>query len=208
MKETIVRGLVQFFFVSRYWALLILLGLLGWLTRHVYYMPGTTIRDAVAVFAGGAVVITIFYAFVNYEYTQRKFKHDIKLSKELLSFNIAMEWQKEYMTKNTNVLRAFYLRYKFLLEDGKPRKFQKQLDKPEHDDQYTALMVVVNFLESVALGVKQGIMDEEFIKGFFSGVFKLQYNRYLPYIEYRRIAQQNPKIWENFTYLSKKWITC
>lgn len=208
MREKIVKGLVNFFFVARYWALFFLLAILGFITNKVYHATGSTIRDAVAVFAGGAVIITIFYAFINYEYAQRKFKHDIKSSKEVLSFNIAMEWQREYMTKNLEILREFYLKHKCLLENQNCNEVQSKLDKPKYNDHYTSLLVVLNFLESVSLGVKQGIMDEEFIKGFFESVFALQYSRYNSYIEYRRSTKNAPKLWINFTDLSKKWLNC
>jgi hypothetical protein len=65
---------------------------------------------------------------------------------------------------------------------------------------------MLNFLESISLGVLQGIMDEEFIKGFFGSVFKNQYNTYIVFIEYRRREKQNPKIWNSFTTLAFKWI--
>lgn len=210
MKEKIVRKIVEIAFIVRYWALFILLGVLGFVTYRVYSFskPDNQIRDTISVFTGGAVLITLFYYFINYEYTQRKFKYDIKSSKDLLSFNIAMEWQKEHMTKNLAILYKFYCKNKSLLEDGKCRKFQKRLDSPEYEESYSSLLVVLNFMESVSLAVKQGIMDEEFIKGFFGSVFIMQYNRYQPYIEYRRKNIQNPKIWENFTYLSNKWLSC
>ena len=207
MKEKIIRQVIDYMFIVRYWVVLILMSGLVWFTYHVYVLPGTTIRDAVAVFAGGSVLITVFYQLINYEYTQRRFKYDIKTSQNLLSFNVVLEWQKDYMTKHTNDLRNFWMKHKCFLEDGMPRKFQEELDKPENDGPYTSLMVVFNFLESVSLGIRQGIMDEEFVKGFFQSMFIKQYHRYQPYIEYRRRETQNPKIWENFTYLSDKWLS-
>ena len=208
MREKLVRKIVDNIFIIRYWVVLILMAILIWFTYHVYHKPGTQVRDVIAVFAGGSVLITIFYQLINYEYSQRKFKHDIKSSKDTLSFNVALEWHKEFMTSNVNTLYKFYKLNKTFLDDGAPRKFHEELEKEENEKFYDALLSVFNFLETLCLGVKQGIMDEEFIKGFFNSLFIVQYNRYITYIEYRRREKQNPKIWVNFTTLSEKWITC
>jgi len=208
MKEKIVRRIIEVAFVIRYWALLILLGALVYITWYVAALPGVLVRDTVAVFTGGAVVITLFYHILNYEYSQRKFKHEIKASKDMVSFNTAMEWQKEYMNKNNNILHAFFVKHKTLLQDGLNRQFQEELEKPENDENYGAFLAVINFMESVCLGVKQGIMDEGFIKGFFRSTFKDTYITYKKYIEFRRDLKHNPKIWNNFTELCEKWITC
>ena len=207
-KEKLVRKAVEIIFIVRYWVIFIMLAALSFITYHVSCLPDTQIRDTVAVFTGGCVIISVFYAAINYEYTQRRFKHDVKTAKDIASFNIALEWQKEYMTKVQNTVRVFYVKNKQLLDDGTPRKFQDELDKPENDDAYTALVVMLNFLESVCLGVKQDMMDEEYVKGFFGTVFAMQYNRYISFIEYRRRDKQNPKIWKSFTTLSEKWISC
>lgn len=208
MKERIIRNIVEIGFIIRYWAIFFLLITVSWLTYLQYKSSSGNIKDAIAVFAGGAVVITILYAFLNYEYTQRKFKHDVKSGKDVLSFNIAMEWQKEFMTKCCRNLDDFYEKNKKLLEDGKNREFHEELCKPENNDAYYALMSIINFFESISLGVKQGIMDEEFIKGFFRSIFFSEYNKYKNYINYRRQVKQNPKIWHNFSALSEKWLSC
>lgn len=208
MKEKIARKIVEVVFIIRYWVVIILMLLLAWLTYYIYRLPNTDIKDVVSVFTGGSVLITVFYLVMNYEYNQRKFKHDIKSSRDLLSFNTALEWQREYMVKNQNLARNFYLKYKHLLDDGKLRKFQAQLDRDENEDSYSALLCVLNFLESICLGVKQGIMDEDFIRGFFGTLFILYYTRYVSYINFRRREKQNNKIWNNFTTLSEKWLNC
>jgi hypothetical protein len=208
MKEKFVRNILEFAFNVRYWFLFLLLIGLTWLTYHVYQLPNTQIKDVVTVFAGGAVVITIFYLFLNYEYTQRKFRHDIQSARDSHSFNIAMEWQKEYMMKCIMKVDDFYEKNKTLLEDGKNREFHDELVKPENNETYYALMTQVNFFESVSLAVKQSIMDEDFIKGFFRSIFISEYNKYKNYIDFRRQVKHNPKIWCNFTTLSEKWLSC
>ena len=208
MKEKIVRKLIEVIFIARYWLIFLLIVALGYITYYVSKKPEIEIRDIVAVFTGGAVVITIIYHILNYEYAQRKFKFDIKSSRDLLSFNIAIEWQKEFLSKNTFELYKFYIKYKSLLENGLMQDFQNELDKDENEEFYNSLLTVLNFLESVCLGVKQGIMDEDFIKGFFQSVFSVNYSRYKVYIEYRRNLHQNANIWKNFTELNEKWLSC
>lgn len=205
MREKIIRTIVETAFILRYWVILILLGALVALTVYVSHLPDIQIRDIVAVFTGGSVVITIFYHVLNYEYSQRRFKHDLKTSKELQTFNIAMEWQKEYMSRHNRSLYKFYLNNKKLLENNRLQKLQEKLDLPENEEYYDSLFTVLNFLESIGLGIRQGMMDEKFLEGFFGTVFANNYSRWNAYIEFRRKQKQNKKIWQNFTEIAEDW---
>lgn len=206
MKEQIIKRIVEIAFVIRYWTTLFLLIILSYTTYKVYQLEGYQIRNAVAVFTGGCVIITVFYHVLHYEYTQRRFKHDIKASKDLLSFNTALEWQKEFLTNQCVLARRFYRKYKEMLDDRSCRLFQAEIEKDENEKFLLATHSVLNFLESISLGVKQGLIDDDFIKGFFRGIFVVYYNRYLPYIEYRRRFTSNVKIFEEFTNLAERWM--
>jgi hypothetical protein len=208
MKEKLIKKIIETVFVIRYWIVIIMLIVLIAFTYKIYYLKDSTIRDTVAVFAGGAVLITIFYHILNYEYSQRKFKHEIKSSRDILSFNTAMDWQKEFLTKSCDLSIDFYEKNKELLQDGLYRKFHEEINKEENNQYHSALLTVLNFFESISLGVKQEIMDETFIKGFFQSLFVGQLNKYRGYINYRRELKQNPKILCNFTELSEKWLSC
>lgn len=207
-KEKIVKFLVENAFKSRFWVLVVGLFLISYIAYKVNQKHPNELRDTISVITGGCVILALFYSIISYEYNQRKFNHDIKTSRETLSFSIACEWYKPPTSDFMKTSIKFYKKHQNLIEQTNAKAFHDELEKEENEESKAAIFGILNYFESIALGVKQNIMDEEFIKGFFGSVFATYYNDYLFYIEYRRKIKQNTKIWKNFTTLSNKWIDC
>ncbi|MFZ6023208.1 MAG: DUF4760 domain-containing protein [Bacteroidota bacterium] len=193
-REKMIRFLVDNIFKFRFWVLFIGLCLIFYLGYRVDQNPKSELKDIVSVLTGGCVILALFYSIITYEYNQRKFKHEVKTSRETLSFNVACEWYKPPMAEYMKTAAKFYLQHKQLIEETNAKKFHDELEKEENENAKIALFGILNYLESIALAVKQEIMDEDFIKGFFATVFASNYNSYLFYIEYRRKIKQNQRI--------------
>jgi len=169
-------------------------------------VPTEKLKNLATVLTCGSIIIAIFYSILNYEYTQIRFKHDKKTAKEILTFNIASEWHKDPMAENIKIASKFLKKCKPFVEESNAKRFHEEIENEQNEDSKKALLALFNYFESISLGVKQGIMDEDFIKGFFSTAFQQYFNQYSFYIEYRRKVRGNPKIWNNFTTLANNWL--
>ena len=65
--------------------------------------------------------------------------------------------------------------------------------------------MVLNYLEAISIGVEQRIMDEHFMKQFFTTIFRNNYNRFGPYIEYVKKQNGTNRVFNSFIELAKKW---
>lgn len=204
--EKSIRWIVRNFFKRRFFILLLGCAGIALIAINVSKDPTTTTKDLVQIVTGGVIVLTLFYHMINYENDQMKFKHDVKIFREKISFNIATEWHKIPMVDYMQTLKTFLKKCEPLLQENDAKTFHDTIENEGNEEQKKALIAVFNYFESIALGVKQDIMDEEFIRGFFGSIFAQYYQEYAFYIEYRRRIKKNPRIWINFTNLAGRWV--
>jgi disulfide bond formation protein DsbB len=204
--DKLINGTINFIFYYR------LIFVLACITIVIILMfqtvnqsaPPDKLKNAILVLTGGSIIIGIFFSLLNYEYNHNKSKRDIKTSKAILSFNTALEWHKPHIVENLKITKTMYETHKHLIESNKSAEFFDILEKDEKAR--AALVSIFNYLECIAVGINQGIMDATFIKTFFCSLFKSYYTDYEFYISYRRKKQNNSKAWENFTNLAQDWL--
>ncbi len=118
----------------------------------------------------------------------------------MLLFNVALEWHKPNIVEHLKITKTMYETHKHLIEENKSSEFSEIL---QNDGSACASLVsIFNFLESVAVGVEFGIMDEALIKRCFKSFFISYLNDYEFYISYRRKKNKNPNAWINFTKMA------
>ena len=206
--EAFIKAVVNRFFKLRFLILLLGFGGITWIAIVVGNHPNSTVKDVVEVITAGIIILTLFYNMINYENEQMKFKHDVKIFREKLSFNTATDWHKPPMVDYSKTLKKFLNKCKPLLEDNDSKKFHETIESESNEDEKQALIAVFNFFESIAIAVNQGIMDEGFIKKFFRSIFVQYYQDYSFYIDYRRRIKKSSTMWINFTNLASTWVEC
>ncbi|HEV8514235.1 MAG TPA: DUF4760 domain-containing protein [Cyclobacteriaceae bacterium] len=204
--EKVTKFLVENIFKGRF--IFLIIGVIGiyFIVKYVSEDQSVSRKDLVQVITGCALIIALFYTIITYEYNQRKFQYDVKNSRDILSFNISKEWHDPTLVGYSKTCHEFMRQCHKILKEVDANKLHEALEAPENGDQKMALLSIFNYFESISLGIKQGIMDEDFIKGFFKSVFTHYYNEYNFYILHRRVVKKNQRLWQNFTSLAQKWI--
>ena len=155
------------------------------------------------VFGLSSISLGIFYSILNYENNHIKYKNDAKKQCCLLSFNCVSEWHRPTMVENLKITKKLYDVHKGLIQEGKKPEFFKILE--ENEEGRSALVSIFNYFEAMAIGLKQNLLDEDFIKMSFKGIAETYLNSYGFYIEYRRSKENNTNIWINFSDMAKRW---
>ena len=161
------------------------------------------IKNVASVLTGGSIVIGIFYAILNYEINYYKYKKDKVFARKQASFQIASEWHKDSIVRNLKLTKKLYEKHEHLIHENKSSQFSELLDNDE--EARAALLSMFNYMECVSLGISEGIHDEEFMYGFFRGIFVSYLNDFEFYILFRRKKYNNPNMWIEFTSLAGKW---
>lgn len=205
--EKAINSAIQFVFYYRLVFVLLALGLIGYGGTLVYQSspPADQLRNSILIITGGAVVIGIFYSVLNYEHSQLTFRHHIKLSRETLTFNTTGKMHEPATIGHFKILKEFYEAHQ---QDFRQAAYQKvQASLKQDTEARIAFIVLFNYFESIALGVLQGIMDEDFMKAFFKTVFTEQFQLFEGFLEYLRTDTRSERLFWRFSQLAKKWKT-
>lgn len=203
--DKIINSVVSFIFYYRLVFVLLALGVIYYFEYRVWhsYYADERLKIMATVLTGGSIIIAIFYSILNYEYSQIKFKHDIKTSKDVLTFNTASKTHDPAMIKNFRAIKEFYIKNKHLISENKLDVFHTLLN--DDSDTRVSFISILNFFECLSLGIKQGIIDEQFTKQFFKTMFNEYFKYFGTYIEYTRKQFDSPRVFRNFTDLADKW---
>jgi Domain of unknown function (DUF4760) len=203
--ENALNNFIGFIFYYRLVFVLISLSIISFIIKDVYNSSnaGDEYKNSALVLTCGSVIIGIFYSIINYEHNQRKFKHDVKLSREMLTFTTACKMHEAETINHFKSIKSFYNANKQVFAEGKLADIDIKL-KAEPDTR-VSFIVIFNYFESIAIGIEQGIMDEVFMKEFFKTIYRDCYNEFGTYIEFMRKENNSPRAFHKFTALAKRW---
>jgi len=174
---------------------------------YLYLIKKWQFKDAAQLCTGFLVLLTLFFAALNYEFAFSKLKQDYKSARDLTTFNTANEWHKsplnDYQKVSIKAEKAFIASNPTRSADD----FEKFINDPANLDFKESLKGILNHFECVAIGTDNGLIDKDFIKYFYKGIFKIYYIDYYFYISRIRFNKKNNDVWINFTSLAEEWHT-
>lgn len=203
--ESIINGFIKFVFYYRMVLVFGTLTGLAFISSHVWNVSaaGEQWKNVSIVFGLSSISLGIFYSILNYENNHIKYKIDAKKNSCALSFVCVNEWHKPTMVENLKVTKKLFDAHRNLIQEGKKPEFFAILESDEEGR--SALVSILNYFECMAIGIKQNLLDEEFMRITFKGVAEGYSNNYGFYIEYRRAKENNMSTWINFTEMAKRW---
>jgi hypothetical protein len=162
-------------------------------------------KDTIQVCTGFLILLTLFFAALNYEFTSSKARRDYEAARQLLTFNTACEWHKspirDYQRISIGYENAF-------IESSNSRTvddFMSFVDKKSSLEFRESLKGLLNYFETSSIAANKGMIDKDFIKEFFLTIYKSYYRDYHFYIEKQRVVKSSDTIWGNFTNLVEEW---
>lgn len=198
-----LQKFVNGIFTYRYTiCLLVVISIVGfWF--FLYFARHWSAKDAAQVCTSFFIVITLFFAALNYEFAASKMKLDYKSSKEILTFNTANEWHKAPLKDYQKTSIEF--ENKFIAFGGE-RSIKNLEQYVESNLEYReSLKGILNYFENLSVGVYKGLIDKTFVYEFISYIFEIYYTDYYFYIENHRARKNNGSIWVNYTNLAEEW---
>lgn len=196
--------MIQKMFKHRYTIILVLvcfITVFGFILNYGLNMP----PDKVApILTGSFVVIALFLNALSYEYNADKNRIDSQKQKDSLTYNAAVEWHKPPIIGYVKTIVKHDPAMKSFIDNKDGEKLFKYLT--DNLDVREAVGGVLNYFETITLGVEQGLIDAIFIRKFFESIFISYYDEYDFYITYRReFVDKSDTVWLNFTTFASKW---
>lgn len=148
--------------------------------------------------------ITLIYHFHNLENQIRTQINSNKQNLAKYTYDICADFRKPMMKDINEDLRCILEKYKDDLKLNNIQNFIKFIDDPTNRESRQALVITLNYFESVAAMTLVGDLDDEIVKRHFGKLFGRYYLRLQHYISHRQ--EESSSSWVNFESLAKKWI--
>jgi len=189
----------------RYILLIVSLGFLVAISFYLHRVePDLKKSDLIKILTGGLVVIGLMYSIMSYESVQAKNQYDMHRQQLASSFEIINQWYKTPLIDYSSALGAFQQTSEFSLITTDVVAFYNIINNDQKECR-TALAGIFNYFEIICCALKEDLLEEEFIKRYFQGIFYRMYDLYHPYILYRRIDRGVPDIWNDYTETVEYW---
>ena len=107
------------------------------------------------------------------------------------------------MDINENLRKLLIIKGELLLQKSTVKDFEAFLNDESQCEYRKALVVTLNYFESISAMVNAGDLDNEIVKKLFGKLFGRYYEKLELYIEYRQ--EESPKSWVNYEKIVKKW---
>lgn len=203
--ERVINKLVAWlFFYRMIWVLLAIIILM---TTSFYTWRTVRFTEAISIITfiltGGSIFIGIGYAILNYEIARINYRRDREFSSNHHAFHTALAWNNDIVLEKLKITKRIHEKYGHLILENNSKEFSEILDSDE--EARAALISIFNLMECISLGVTRGVIDENFTRYYFQGLFIDYLNDYEFYISYRRKKHKDPTIWCFFTELATKW---
>lgn len=167
--------------------------------------PDLKKSEIIKIMNSGLVIIGIMYSILTYEFTQAKTRNDIRISKCSATYKIMGEWYTSPMIEYVKNCREFENRYEYQLLKDDIVIFTRIVENNINYEFRKSIFCILNYFEVIAVGISEDLMDERFVRKYFSIIFFDFYNTYFPFIEQRRKIKNDHEIWKEFTNLVNKW---
>lgn len=207
MKESsgVLQKFVDLIFCYRYIICLFILISIFTFGFYLCYWRHWSFKSVAQLCTGFMVVLTLFFAVLNYEFTMYKTRNDVRSAREILTYNIAAEWHKAPVKDYQKSVIAFKNEFISCNEKRTVEKFDFFINDKNNIDFKEALKGLFNYFEAIAIAAYRGLIDEDFIREFHYGNLRVYYVDYFFYIKKIREEKQNDLIWINYTTLVERW---
>jgi hypothetical protein len=167
--------------------------------------PNLLTTERTKFFIGGLVAIGLFYTILAFEFNVKKSKQDRRSQLSQSTFSILSAWYNTPIVDYSKTISLF--------EKGANHKhlknnidaFLQWFDSDDKDaiELRRAIGGVFNYFEIICTGIKEQIIDEQFVKRYYEEVFNDYYNDWIGYINKRRGI--NGGMFSEFTTLVENW---
>jgi hypothetical protein len=153
---------------------------------------------------GGLVVIGLIYTILTFEFTVKQSREAKRTQQSQSTFGILSAWYNSPLIDYSKVVDQFEKTANYqLLKNNLDDFIVFYDDLSQSIELRNAVRGVFNFFEMIGSGIREGVIDEGFVRRYFEEVFILYYDDWIEFIKKRR--QNAPEMFIEFTNLAEKW---
>ena len=184
--------------------LLVFLGVFLILKYFLYWQTKESIDYTSKIVLVLLAFLTLIYHIQNLENQIETQKRSNRQNLAKYTYDICSDFRKPSMMDiNENLRKLLIIKGELLLQKSTVKDFEAFLNDESQCEYRKALVVTLNYFESISAMVNAGDLDNEIVKKLFGKLFGRYYEKLELYIEYRQ--EESPKSWVNYEKIVKKW---
>lgn len=168
-----------------------------WNTSHAVEFTSKATLTALAF-------CTLVYHLHNMELQLNVQQRNNKQNLSKYTYDICSDFRRPNMSVINENLKILLSKHEATLSAGSYTEFLNFIEEPTNKRYRRALIITINYFESISVMVLANDLDNDIVKRLFGKLFGRYYIILTPYIKYRQ--KESPKSWVNFEKLTKKWI--
>ncbi|MGE8528525.1 DUF4760 domain-containing protein [Chryseobacterium rhizosphaerae] len=149
--------------------------------------------------------LTLIYHIHNLENQIKTQENSNRQNLAKYTYDICSDFRKPVMMDINENLRCLINEQNNNLQVHNINNFIAFIDHQDNIEKRKALVITLNYFESISAMVLVGDLDNEIVKRLFGKLFGRYYVKLKHYIEHRQ--DEAPRSWVNFEKLAKKWIS-
>lgn len=154
---------------------------------------------------GGLVAIGIYYSILTFEFNVKKNKDDRRMQKSSSTFTILSAWYNTPIVDYSKAISFFERGANYQNLRNQMDGFLAWFDSNEKSavELRRAIGGMFNYFEIIASGIREKVIDEQFVRRYYGDVFTEYYNDWIAFINKRR--ENAPSMYLEFTNLVENW---
>ncbi|KFC19379.1 DUF4760 domain-containing protein [Chryseobacterium sp. FH1] len=148
--------------------------------------------------------LTLIYHMHNLENQIKTQENSNKQNLAKYTYDICADFRKPGMMEINEDIRCLIISQSDNLKSQNIHKFLAHIDDPANRKDRQAVIITLNYFESISAMALAGDLDLNIVKRLFGKLFGRYYLKFAPFI--LSIQQESAKSWCNFEKLALKWI--
>lgn len=167
--------------------------------------PRIAYSEIARFIVGGLVAIGIYYSVLTFEFNVKKSKEDRRIQKSSATFTILSAWYNTPIVDYSKSISLFERGADYQNLKSHMDVFLAWFDSNEEAavELRRAIGGMFNYFEVIASGIRERVIDEQFVRRYYGDVFTDYYNDWIAFINKRR--EKSPSMYAEFTNLVENW---
>jgi hypothetical protein len=167
-------------------------------TSIYFHLKREDLRD---VLGFSAAALATAAAVTGASHIAQDLKHNAESARIDRTFSYIQRWNDPGFAKQSVIGLMREMRS---LNDEEKREHLLRRLKDE-DSLKSELVCIFNFLEEMALGISEGVVDEQILKDFFRGIVVIYIDTFRPWLKQRATETGRDLVYTRFMGLYKTW---
>jgi hypothetical protein len=134
--------------------------------------PDLKQSEIIKILNGSMIIVGLAYTIMTYEFNHSKTLNEIRVRRTTATYEIIKEWNSAVMTNYQKICYEFENKHEIIFLHNDIDNFIEINNDGVNTEYIKSLTGILNYFESIAVGIGEDLMDETLMRKYFKGLHK------------------------------------